>query len=71
MVVTRGKGGGGVVNIKGIQYMVKEDDVHLSGGQTMQHTDHISWQCTLETYITVLTNVTPTNLIKTKVPHTW
>ena len=47
--------------------MVKEDDVHLSGGQTMQHTDHIS----LETYITVLTNVTPTNLIKTKVLHTW
>ena len=51
--------------------MVKEDDVHLSGGQMMQHTDHISWQCTLETYITVLTNVTPTNLIKTKVLHTW
>lgn len=44
--------------------MVIEDDLTLAGGYTMQYTEHISKECTLETYKILLTNVTPTNLIK-------
>ena len=54
MVVIRGKGHDVV---KGTKYMVREDDLALGGGHTMQYT--------LETYIILLTNVTPVNLIKT------
>ena len=32
----------------------------------MQCTDHVSYKCTVETYIIELTNVTPINLIKKK-----
>ena len=41
-----------------------EDDLTLGGGHTMQYTDHVSQKSTLETYITLLANVTPINLIK-------
>ena len=38
-------------------------DFTLGGGQTMQYTHDVSQNCTLETYIILLTNVTPINLI--------
>ena len=44
--------------------MVREDDLTLGGGHTMQHTDHVSQKFTLETHMVLLTNVTPINLIK-------
>ena len=38
----------------------------IGGGErTVQYTDAILQNCTLETYITLLTNVTPINSIKT------
>ena len=43
--------------------MVTEDDLTLGGGHTMQYTDHVSQNYTTETYIILLTNVTPINLI--------
>ena len=39
VVVTRGKG---VRRSKGAKYMVREDDMTLGGGHTMQYTDHVS-----------------------------
>ena len=33
----------------------------------MQYIDHVSQKCTLETYMILLTNVTPTHLIKNKI----
>ena len=35
----------------------------LSGKNTMQYPDDVLWNCTLETYIIVLANVTQMNLI--------
>ena len=35
----------------------------LGGGHTMQHTNDVSLNCPLETYIILLTNVNPINLI--------
>ena len=43
--------------------MVTEDDVTLGAGHTIQYADHVSQKCTLETYIILLTHVTPLNLI--------
>ena len=31
--------------------MVAENNLTFDGGHTMQYTDHVSWKCTLETYI--------------------
>ena len=42
--------------------MAKEDDLTLGGGHTMQYTDHVSQKCPLDTYMVLLTNVTPINL---------
>ena len=44
--------------------MVMEDDrtLTLGDGHTRQYTDHVSQNCTLETYEILLTNVTPINL---------
>ena len=39
--------------------MVMEDDLTLGGKHTMQHTDHVSQKCTLETYAIFLINDTP------------
>lgn len=36
------------------------------GGHTMQYTDDVLQDCTLETYIMLFTNVTPMNLKKKK-----
>ena len=52
------------MGVTGGQYMVIEDDLNLGGGHTMQYTDHVSEKYTLETYMILLTNVTPINLIK-------
>ena len=46
--------------------MVTENDLALGGGHTMQYTDHVTQKCTLETYIILLNNVTPINLIQNK-----
>lgn len=39
MILTRGKG---FMGSKGVRHIMMEDDVTLSGGHTMQHTDHVS-----------------------------
>ena len=54
--------GAGVVRLKGAIYKVI--DLTLGGGRAMQYTDHVSWECTLETCIILLPSVTPGNLIK-------
>ena len=60
--VTRGKGLEGAV--KGVTYMLTEEDLTLGGGHTMQYRHYVSQQkCILETYIILLTNVAPINLI--------
>ena len=46
--------------------MVAEDVLSLGGGHAGQYTDHVSWKYTLETYMMLLTNITPINLIKNK-----
>ena len=38
-------------------------DLSLGGEHTMQYTDDVLLNCTLETYIILLTNVTSINLI--------
>lgn len=43
--------------------MVTERDQTLGGEHTMQCTDDILQNCTLETYVMLLTNVTTKNLI--------
>ena len=43
--------------------MVMERDLTLGGKHTMQYTDDVLWNCTLETYIILGTNVTQINLI--------
>ena len=43
--------------------MVTEGDQTLGGEQTMQNTNVVLQNCTLETYIILLTNVNPINLI--------
>ena len=58
MVATRDEGDGGLVRVKEVQYMVTKEDVTLGGGHAMQYTDDVSWNCMLETYINLLTNVT-------------
>ena len=45
--------------VKGVKYLVTEDDLTLGGGHTMQCIDHVSQKCILEIYIILLTNVTP------------
>ena len=60
-VITRGLW---VERIKGSKYMMMEDDLTLGGGHTIQYTYHVSYKSTLETYIMLLTNVTPINSIK-------
>lgn len=42
------------------------EDLTLGFGLTMQYIDDASLKCTLETYMTLLTNFTPTNLIENK-----
>ena len=46
--------------------MVTEDDVTLGAGHTIQYADHVSQKCTLETYIILLTHVTPIISFKNK-----
>ena len=48
---------------KGVKYIVPEEDLILGGEHTMQYTDDVSQNGTFETYITLLTNVTPINLV--------
>ena len=44
--------------------MIMEGDLPLGGEHTIQYTDDVLENCALETYIIVLTNVTPINSIK-------
>ena len=43
--------------------MVMEGNLTFDGGHTIKYTDDLSQNCTLETYIIILTNVTSVNLI--------
>lgn len=38
--------------------MVTEEDLTLGGGHTVQYTDNVSQNCTLKTYIILLSNIT-------------
>ena len=44
--------------------MVMEGDLTLGGEHTIQYTDDVLQNCTFETYIISLTNVTTINSIK-------
>ena len=44
---------------KGVHYMVTEGDVTLGGDHTTPCTDDVSWTRTRETYVMLLTSVTP------------
>lgn len=44
------------------------DDGRLGGGHTVRSTDHLSQKCTLETYILLLVNVIPINVITHTIP---
>ena len=44
--------------------MVTDGDLILDGEHTVQYTDGLLQNCTLESYIILLTNVTPINLMK-------
>ena len=46
--------------------MVKEGNLTCSDEQTIQYTDDVLQNCTPETYIILLTNVTPINSMKSK-----
>ena len=64
MVITRSKGGKGrQEKVKG-GYVVTKGDSTLGGKHTIQYTDDISQNCTPESYVILLMNVTPTNAIK-------
>ena len=41
--------------------MVTKGDLTLGGGHTMQYIDHVSQNCTVETYIILFSNVTLIN----------
>lgn len=41
-----------------------EGDLTLGGKHSMQYTDNVSSNCTLETYVILFTNVTPLKLVK-------
>ena len=44
--------------------MVMEGDLNLGDEHTIQYTDDVLWNCTSETYIILLTNVTSINSTK-------
>lgn len=46
--------------------MVREGNLTLEGEHTMQYTCDTLLNCTLETHISLFTNVIPINLIKLK-----
>ena len=47
--------------------MAAEGRFDLGGGPPMQHTDDVPQNCTFETYVILLTNVTPIHLITTRI----
>ena len=53
----------GAVKGKGAKDRVTEDGMTLGDGHTIQYTDHVSYQCALETCMILLTNVTPIHLV--------
>ena len=57
-------GWGKMKRIKGIKYLVMKRDQTLGSEHTMQHRDEVSQNYTPETYILLLTNITPINLNK-------
>ena len=61
--VTRGKGVG-ERRVKGAKYMVTEDELTLGGGHTMQYTDDVPQEHTLETSTVTLAKATPGHFIK-------
>ena len=44
----------GQQRVEGVKYMVTEDDLTLGGGRTMQCTDGVSQNCTLEPNVTAI-----------------
>lgn len=50
-----------------MKYMVMKEELTLDVNTQMQYIDDILYKCTLQTYIVVLTNVFPINLIKKKI----
>lgn len=64
MVTGRQRGWGEIEEGQGGQIYILMEDLTLGNERTMQYTDDILQNCTVETYIILLTNVTPINLIK-------
>ena len=62
MMITRGKGGGG----KQKRVNGELRDLTWSGEHTIHYTDDVLQNCTPETYVILLTNVTPINSTKIK-----
>ena len=57
--------------VKRGQMYVMEGEQTLGNEHTMQYTDDVLENCTLETCIMLLTNVTPMNLIKKSFIRVW
>lgn len=65
MVTSRQRGWGETEEGQGGQILyILMEDLTLGNERTMQYTDDILQNCTVETYIILLTNVTPINVIK-------
>lgn len=48
---------------KGVKYVVMERNLTFGGEHTMQYPDDLLLNCTLESCVVLLTNITPVNLI--------
>ena len=57
-------GWGSSKGLIGVKCIGMEKDLTLGGGHTVQYTHDILQNCTLGTYIILLTNVTPVNVIE-------
>lgn len=44
--------------------MITEGGLTLSGGHTIQRTGDVAEKCTLDTYMSLLTNATPIHVMK-------
>lgn len=59
-----GKGRGRMKRVKRVKYMMMKEILSLGSECTMHSADDALQNCILETYIMLLTHVTPTSVIK-------
>ena len=70
-MIARGKGGWKEVKKGKGEIMVVEGDLTLSGKHMVQRAGDVSWSYTFESYIILLTNVTPIKSIKKSTFHLY